>query len=442
MVTVDLDDLQGWVVRGYRMARVRHLVLEVTSAKAARRTIGACLDDRDRTTVTTATPWSEKPTRTLNLGFTATGLAALDLPAASLRSFPSDFRNGAVSRAAKIGDTGDSAPEHWTGRLGEPDVVHVLATVHGASTQDVDTVTGELVDSDAGWREVSRFDGAAFDGGRIHFGYRDGISQPRFEGVHGEDLPDDQPITPAGGLLLGHPSQFENLRFTVPSPDALGHNGTYDAFRVLAQDVVAFEAFLRDAATQTGLDPELVAAKLLGRWRNGNSLVTDPDTPGPPRDDSSINDFGYDQDPVGVRCPIGAHMRRGNPRDGHVVQKGMAHTRRIVRRGMPYGPPLAPGEPDDGIERGLLGNFIAASLSAQFEALMYDWINLGLHHVAITGQHDPILGANDPAHSRFEIPMADGSCHVLHGFPRFIRTRGSAYTFVPSLTGLATIASG
>jgi deferrochelatase/peroxidase EfeB len=319
--------------------------------------------------------------------------------------------------------------------------VHGVVTVHADTAEELDQVTSTLLDAGRGAvRELSRFDGQTFPGGMVHFGYRDGIAQPRVQGLREDAHPDGQPLLAAGGLLLGHPSQFENVVFTVPAPDELGRDGTYDAFRVLAQDVVGFDRFLTETAASTGLERDLIAAKLLGRWPTGNSLVTNPNTAGDPLPADRLNDFGYADDPAGAMCPLGSHVRRANPRDGEVVQRGFGHSRRIVRRGIPYGPQWESGQPDDGVERGLLGNFLCASLSAQFEGLMYDWINLGLHHPEITGLNDPILGNNDPNTSRFDIPGDPPA--TLSGFGRFVTTRGSAYTFVPSIAGLRHLASG
>lgn len=444
MATVDPARLQGWVARGYSHPTVRHLVLEVRDGAAARRLLGAVTGgDPSLPQVTTAAPWRRRPDHVFNVGFTHVGLAALGLTDATLASFPSDFRNGAVDGAAKIGDTGESSPTTWRGRLGEPDVVHVHASVHAVDGEIRDHVTAQLLDAGRGAvREVSRFDGEKFAGGVVHFGYRDGISQPRIDGLPRKALPDGQPLTPAGALLLGHPSQFESVRFAVPSPDVLGHEGTYNAFRVLEQDVVAFEEFLTASSTATGLDRELVAAKLMGRWRNGDPLVLRPDAPGArPVDDGRINDFGFADDPDGLMCPIGSHIRRAHPRDSRVVQRGFGSSRRLARRGMPYGPQYEPGAARDGVDRGLLGNFMCASLSAQFEAVMYDWVNLGLQHPDITGLNDPVIGANEGRTSRFDVPTADGT-RTLRGFPRFVTTRGCAYTFIPSMPALRYLAAG
>jgi hypothetical protein len=259
----------------------------------------------------------------------------------------------------------------------------------------------------------------------------------------------------------------------------LGVNGCFNAFRVLEQDVDAFEEFLtasaakiRDelarrraagepAGSETIVwDEERVAAKLMGRWRNGVPLSpsrwTNPggdwtpfEGPGlpPPMEDWRLNDFDYpDSDPSlddfdGVHCPMGAHIRRANPRSSRIVQRTANFTRPLVRRGMPYGPPYDPTHPRDGQRRGLLGNFMCASLTAQYEAVMYDWVNLGLQDPRITGTNDPVIGAHREGTSRFEIPIEDGEPIVITGVPRLTQTVGAIYLFCPSVTTLRFLAT-
>jgi deferrochelatase/peroxidase EfeB len=139
------------------------------------------------------------------------------------------------------------------------------------------------------------------------------------------------------------------------------------------------------------------------------------------------NDFDYVDDPQGMKCPYGSHIRRGNPRGGKIVQRVSNHTRRLVRRGFPYGPPYDPARPDN-IERGLLGNFLCANLEAQFEAVMYDWLNLGLLDPRLLGSNDPLVGVNDETASSFKLPTRQGTI-ILRGIPRLVRARGGAYTF-------------
>jgi hypothetical protein len=136
---------------------------------------------------------------------------------------------------------------------------------------------------------------------------------------------------------------------------------------------------------------------------------------------------------------MGSHIRRCNPRNARIVQRTTNHARRIVRRGIPYGPPYVPGEHDD-VERGLLGVFLCASLAVQFESIQYDWMNLGLQDPRITGTNDAVVGANDEKYSCFRLPVGSTTIE-LRGFPRFVRTRGGAYCFLPTLSGIRYLGS-
>ena len=101
--------------------------------------------------------------------------------------------------------------------------------------------------------------------------------------------------------------------------------------------------------------------------------------------------------------------------------------------------PVAKARPEP--ERGLLGNFIGASLGAQFEAMSCDWLNLGLQDPRITGSNDPITGTNGPGTSWFDLPLKSGSTIRLRGLPEFVSTRGGAYTFLPSLSAISYLGS-
>ncbi|HVF94314.1 MAG TPA: hypothetical protein VM900_08365 [Sphingomonas sp.] len=461
----DPAEVQGNILRGYRRSRVRHLILEVADAPAARRWLGAIVDARDGAPgITSDAQWDVKPDFCLNLGVTYAGLRALGVPARSLATFPDEFVAGMAARAVKIGDIGASAPATWDPPFADADTVHLIATIHADDVTHLDRAQGSLI---ACAREQALTlhavrDGWNFDGDYVHFGYRDNISQPRFVGIHDRGShADAQPLAPIGSVLLGYPTEYEGLLWTVPQPDQLGRNGSFNAFRILSQDVAGFEDYLDNAATRLLADPlaeellpagqegrigpgftrhqalrEVVAAKMCGRWRNGVPLASSPETPFP-AEAVSLTDFEFSG---GLHCPFGAHIRRSNPRGGTIVQRAARHTRRLVRRGIPYGPRYDPETPDH-TERGLLGNFIGANLGAQFEALSCDWINLGLQDPRITGTNDPLLGANQPATSRFDIPLASGKTIRLHDIPRFVQTRGGAYTFLPSIPAIRYLAA-
>jgi deferrochelatase/peroxidase EfeB len=442
---VDLDDVQGLVVRGYRMPLARHLGLRVEDSPAAPGFLGALVDGSAGVPqLTTATPWEVKPEVCVNLGLTATGLAALGVPDSSLATFAAEFRQGAAARAEEIGDTGPSAADHWLPWL-RHDGPHILVSLFGQTVEAVGFATAALATRwMPGCTETGRADGQALPNNAAHFGYRDGFSQPTIEGLPLAGLPDRLPRPPVGEFLLGYPSQHPGFTYPMPIPAELGRNGSYAAFRVLAQDVDGFAEFLREQSVRTGLPEELIAAKLCGRWRNGTPLALSPDTdtPDPPIAAEAMNDFDYVGsygDERGLRCPVGSHARRMYPR-GSRVAGGGGHLHRIVRRGITYGPTYDPANPRDGHERGLLGLFIGVSLRDQFEFLMRDWANDGRFAAGLGRSNDPLIGSQTHSDGRFTIPIPTGHV-VLDGLSRFVTTRGGAYCFLPSVTAMRHLAA-
>lgn len=442
---VELADVQGLILRGYTMAVGRHIALRVREPHAARRLLGGLADGaRSVPVITSAQPWAVKPDCTVNIGLTHPGLAALGVSPDSLASFPDEFVRGAAARADKVGDAGASAPEHWWSWLADPGV-HLVLLLFAQSPAALEATTSRLARAWArGCVELGRQDGAWLPDGVGHFGYRDGISQPVIEGGAADGPPDPLPRAPVGEFLLGYPSQHENFSYPVPTPAALGHNGSFAALRVLAQDVDNFAQFLTERAADTGLSTEFLAAKLCGRWRNGVPLALSPDTdtPDPPLPPDSLNDFDYARpvdDGQGLRCPIGSHIRRMFPRGQRVAGDG-ATQHRLVRRGIPYGPAYDPARPRDGVDRGLLGLFIGVSLRDQFEFVMANWANDGTFTAGLGHTQDPLLGGHDaPATSTFEIPRPGGPV-VLDGLARFVTTRAGLYCFLPSRTALRYLA--
>ena len=92
--------------------------------------------------------------------------------------------------------------------------------------------------------------------------------------------------------------------------------------------MAAFRQYLRaNAASEE--EEELLAAKIMGRWRSGAPLVLAPDHDDPTlgAHPSRNNDFAYnaEDDARGFKCPFGSHVRRMNPRDGE-IWKTMALT--------------------------------------------------------------------------------------------------------------------
>ncbi|HEX8761933.1 MAG TPA: hypothetical protein VF734_18610 [Pseudonocardiaceae bacterium] len=442
MPVVDLADVQGLIVRGYTMPAARYLGLTVREPRAARAFLGTLsTGDTAAVSVTTAQPWQAKPQCCVNLGITFRGLAALGVPPVSLDSFPAEYAQGAAQRAARVGDVGPCSPQLWLPWLADP-ALHLLVMLFAQSSDALDAATKQLEQAwSAGCVEGGRHDGTWLPNTVTHFGYRDGLSQPVIADVPLSGLPDHLLLAPVGEFLLGYPSQHVGFSYPVPAPPELGINGSFAAFRVLEQDVDAFAEFAGEQASANGVSKEFIEAKLCGRWPNGTPLVLSPDTdtPNPPIPPDALNDFDYEDDDRGYRCPVGSHIRRMHPRGQRVAGNG-GHLHRIVRRGITYGPPYDPAHPRDGKDRGLLGLFIGVSLRDQFEFLMAEWANDGIFTAGLGRTKDPVIGAQADGSGSFSIPKPEGPM-ILPGLPRFVTTRGGAYCFLPSVTAIRYLAN-
>jgi Dyp-type peroxidase family len=453
-IPLPLADIQGIILRDYDMPVVRHFLLGIENADSGRRFIGSLVNATAsslRITTAEVQP-GVTPDYCLNIGFTYEGLKALHLPPSSLESFSSaeSFVAGAAARANAIGDIGNSAPQRWKGHLGTSDV-HVLLSLYAQDKNTLATRARALAEQfqrnaltllqheDGEELHDPYHDEKELPGKLIHFGYRDGISQPAIAGAPPPQFPSAAPVS-AGAFLLGYPSQWTGFSYPVPRPPKLGRNGSFAVFRVFQQDVVGFEQHLEDTARATGMDKEEIAAKICGRWRNGTPLVLSPQGRSAVSF-AQMNQFDYSSDRDGTTCPFGAHMRRTNPR-GDMVAGGHGDKHPIIRRAMPYGPWYDPKtQGDDGIERGLLGLFICVSIEDQFEFLVINWINgSGFRPELPTGIPDPLIGKATPGQERFLIPTK-GNPVSIKGFSQFVTTRGCAYCFLPSITGLKYMAS-
>jgi deferrochelatase/peroxidase EfeB len=373
--------------------------------------------------------------RWVTIGFTWSGLQALGVDAVSLGTFPQEFRQGMAARADILGLTGTNQPDNWVGGLASPNL-HAIAILFARDVAERERCRQEherhLKQCD-GVELLSSLDLEAippFNYAHEHFGYRDRLSQPVIEGTGVEPTPGSGPPIKPGEFFLGYPDE-EGPATGMPQPEILSCNGSYVAYLRMEEHVGAFRDFLREHG-ETPEEQELIAAKLMGRWRSGAPLVlaTEKDDHSLGADHRRNNDFNYaSMDPHGYACPLGAHIRRMNPRD----TAANMNRRKMIRRGGTYGPPLPEGAPEDGIERGIAAFVGCASLVRQFEFAMNVWANDPTFH-ELGNERDPIFGTQD---GTFDMTIPKRPIRKkIKGLPAFTTIRGGAYFFLPGLRAL------
>jgi Dyp-type peroxidase family len=369
----------------------------------------------------------------LGVGLSYSGLEALGVPEQSLASFPDEFRQGMAARADYLGDVGENAPEHWEAPLGSKDVHLVVAALarDTALMESMVTLARDAIRDLPGVAPIWQLDVHVPPDGREQFGFKDGISQPGVEGTNilGSN-PHEAPLK-AGEFVLGYEDENGDLP-PIPQPEVLGRNGTYVVFRKLHQRVATFRQYLQQNAADEA-EATRLAAKFVGRWPSGAPLALAPDEDDPElgADSERNNAFLYGDDPRGLKCPVGSHVRRMNARDAVIT--GQVRLHRMIRRGTNFGPSLPAGvREDDGADRGLMFAFVGARLDRQFEFVQRQWINDG-KFIGAPAERDPLIGVQDGG--EFTVPHRPIR-RRLQGLPDFVVNRGGEYCFMPSLRAL------
>ena len=343
-----------------------------------------------------------------------------------------------AARAEMLGTTGANHPDHWPGGLASPEL-HAIAILFARDVPERERCKQEhqrYVSEIGGVKVLSSLDLEAIHPGepREHFGYRDRVSHPVIEGTGEEPPPGAGPPIKAGEFFLGYVDESGVVPM-LPQPESLSRNGSYLAYLRMEEHVGAFREFLRQQG-RTREEQEIVAAKLMGRWRSGAPLVLAPkqDDPALGVDLKRTDNFNYaTMDPYGYSCPVGSHIRRMNPRD--TVEN--IRIRKMIRRGGTYGPLLPEGAPDDGVERGIAAFIGCASLVRQFEFAMNVWVN-DPNFKNLGNERDPLVGTQDGTFY-MTIPKRPIK-KVIKGLPAFTTIRGGAYFFLPGLRALRLLA--
>lgn len=504
---VDFRDIQGLVRFGHgHLSGARFFLLNIVDAAAARAWLAQAL-------VTTAAS-TRLPNVALQVAFTHDGLKTLGVPENILQWFSDEFivgMTGDASRSRRLGDVGvnDPAGWRWGGPGRVPDMIVLLyATPERLDGREVE-IKGPL------WQAAFSAPDclSTHDIGDIEpFGFKDGVSQPVLDWERKKprrlrDTRDYTNVAALGEFLLGYPNEYARythrplvdpagaperllpLAEDVPGKRDFARNGTYLVFRDLAQDV---PGFWRSVDAQAEHDPN-------ERWQLahavvGRSMAGDPIVPlrekaiagvATDRKEAWRNQFTFENDPDGTACPLGAHIRRANPRNADLPPDArwpirrilrmlgfgsagphddfLSSTRfhRILRRGREYGPRLdvtdilgdppgndeepaaAPSESDLRAERGLRFICLNANISRQFEFVQTAWIA----NAKFDGldERDPLLGEREPTSAGmrtddFTRPQDSGLCRRAAGLAQFVTVRGGAYFFMPGISTLRYIA--
>jgi len=457
MSDIDVSDIQGFSLRGYNFPRARYLLLELAHPEPARNLLLRLLP-----IITTGERWdiTNKPTSTVNLAFTHKGLVQLQLPEASLLSFPLEFQQGMKARGEILYDTGKNAPAHWD-PIWKENHVHAWLAVNARTPEALEercAALQQLMVETGGAKVLQAQDACAvyLDGKpstKEHFGYTDGFGNPDFKGAQRECVPGQGKLVSGGKwealatgeFLLGYADEAGELP-VAPVPHLLARNGTFMVYRKLHQNVASFRKYLDEKGALYGGGKEKLAAKFVGRWRDGTPIELSPDAPDPSlvADNNRNTDFTYGGDPAGVRCPLGAHLRRVNPRDAFGFNGGLVNRRRIMRRGLPYGEYVPEGQPvRDEDDRGIIFMALNASIFRQFEFVQQQWIEYG--NDSHLGNDKDLLVANHTGIGKFTVQGSTDPKNppfICGGIPSFVELRGGDYFFIPGLTALAMIATG
>jgi Dyp-type peroxidase family len=401
----------------------------------------------------------------------ADGYRALKLDAHHMPDDPS-FTAGAKNRTKILNDP---ESKDWEVPFRQP--LHALVIVADDATDRLDrfvkTLMGELAElgvtphMETGTAMRLDKDGkeSPFAPVREHFGFVDGISQPLF---YARDI--DNARNRQGGIDRYDPSApLDQVLVKDPGGDKSTGYGSYFVYRKLEQDVQGFRADEKALAKSIASfarpkrpdpmpeDVALAGAYMVGRFKDGTPVV-DRNAAGM---GDQPNNFSFDGDVDGVRCPFQAHVRKTNPRGDKQRQFGVPptqeRTQRIARRGISYGKVTLDPQQADG-KVGLLFLCAQSSIADQFEFIQAAWANYQDFLTPGSGL-DPVIGTLPEGKSRDSAvaqpwPKLYGSHNQLdfsksppkpptpmsHTFPQRVgqwtTMRGGEYFFVPSLSAL------
>jgi Dyp-type peroxidase family len=483
---LDLLEIQGDVLIGLQKNFERFIFFKIAEIEAFKSALRKHIPHRITSTLTVrAREYQLRDYKTnrgkdplpligLNLGFTNTGIQKLS---EGVDLGDPSFTSGAATQAPSLGDALDGTGKltNWKPEFLSNNIDGVFLVTGGTKAavdgeaQVVLAILGGAIT--VIFHEIGHVR-PGLEKGHEHFGWLDGVSQPGVKGLS-DPFPGQRVLDP-GHFVFGYPGQ------AGPPPLAWMNNGSFMVFRRLTQLVPEFSKFIRDVATEvqvtdtsgnagiTQMDPVLLGARIVGRWKSGAPLALTPS-----QDDTTLgadpnqnNNFDFSGDRDQRRCPFSAHIRKTNPRADfdptkpESSQQTDVDPHRIIRAGIPFGPEVSPAEQSANAttqERGLMFVCYQTSISNQFEFVQKQWMNNegfifgktrpSPPNAPVVVGIDPLIGQKtlngqpQPITADEPIPnYPTGNVRsTLHEPQNFIIPTGGAYFFVPSIVALQNL---
>jgi Dyp-type peroxidase family len=269
---------------------------------------------------------------------------------------------------------------------------------------------------------------------REHFGFVDGISQPLFRTSDAAGLDSTDQFDPGNGLV--------NLVVADPFTTEPDSFASFFVFRKLEQNVKGWREAVTETAAKLSAAPDLVGAMAVGRFQNGDPVLLSNHPSGPNPRDQIPNNFNYETDVQGLKCPYHAHIRKSNPRgdtdrnfgngDGSLTPD--ERNRRIARRGVSYGDRARDfsDAPVTGV--GLLFMCYQANIPDQFAFIQKNWVNnvtFG-REVPVVGQ-DAVIGQGQRVVQTWPTRWSGPSSNTLPDFGKFVTNKGGEFFLAISI---------
>ena len=484
---VELNDVQGIIIKGYgNMPHSVYLMLHFKDTVKVKDWLSGLVGE-----ITAASTSTKSIDHAVNIAFTSAGISQLGLDEETMNSFSREFVEGMVTehRQRMLGDFGESDPSKWDwGGQKKTLAIHAALLLYAKSADGLAQVVANH-EANMATNEVEilhRLTTNALPHNKEHFGFRDGIANPvmkdakrREENEHPANL-----INP-GEFIFGYKNEYDKFPLSPCVPGTLdkqnllypcdngengkdlGRNGSMLVFRQMEQKVVKFWDFLKKAAAEQQVDNtsttmEELGAKMVGRRLDGSPLTKCPMAP--EEKYNTFDNFGYAKgDFDGFKCPVGAHIRRTNPRDNFLrnstgdkekdIEKSQMFMKRfrILRRGRAYGEPVVPSmNPQDVLDagaedggRGLHFLCFNTNIGRQFELIQQTWIN-NPKFAGLYEDPDPIVGYPEIMGEGATTTFTEQAAPLrkkVSGIPRFVEIKGGAYFFMPGIKALEFLSS-